>query len=245
MGQGGSSGWRFILILLLSFLPGCQQQWVAPYDAGLQKRAADMLADLSAWEGAMRSAAGTLAADPRHPDVQAKLQSWLGDVEAMAAIELAIDPGSAGCDHFLQTLATPLGQSLPGLMPAANPVSTGAPAASARCESLPDIFSRMRTELAERFPEILAEQCRLPWLSDDYFQTLADARATAGGPSPARQTPPGADARTLAKVRCGALFETAQGPSGRRLHGDLVGPLAIELDAIIYREGRQAPANGK
>jgi hypothetical protein len=43
----------------------------------------------------MRNAAGTAAADPRHPDVQAKLNKWSGDIEVMATIELAIDPGSA------------------------------------------------------------------------------------------------------------------------------------------------------
>lgn len=248
MWWGGSNGWRFLLGILPPLLAGCQQHWVAPYDAGLQKRAVDMLADLSAWEGAMRGAAGTLAADPRHPDVKARLQAWSADIEAMAAIELAIDPGSASCDRLVQGLAKPLAQHLPGLLPSAAPSATasgGSAPLSPHCESLPDIFGRMQTEISERFPEILAEQCRLPWLSDDYFQALAEARASTGAAGPDRTPLPAAADRQLAQARCGALFETLPGPSGRPLHGDLVGPLVTELDAIIYREGRQAPAGGK
>ena len=78
-----------VLALAALLLSDCQQQWVSPYSPELQKRASDMLSDVASWEGQIRNAAGTAAADPRHPDVQAKLNKWSGDIEVMALHLLA------------------------------------------------------------------------------------------------------------------------------------------------------------
>ena len=245
-----------VLVLGALLLSGCQQQWVSPYSPELQKRASDMLSDVVGWEGQMRNAAGTAAADPRHPDVQAKLDKWSGDIEVMATIELAIDPGSSSCDKFLAAISGPVTEGMARVSPTMATVSSslGAAPSSNYCESLPDIFERMKTQVNERFPRDLAEQCKLPWLSDRYFETLAEARATAGMPSsaraqtssqPADSVAPTAEQEALAKRRCGALFELGDGPGAHRIHGNLVSPLVVELDAIIYREGRQAPTGGK
>jgi len=93
-------------------------------------------------------------------------------------------------------------------------------------------------------PLVLNEQCKLPWLSDDYFVSLKEGRATAGASSPARPVPASAKApaptkeqQTTATTKCRSLFEP---PSGS-VHGDLLSPLIVMLDSIIYREGRQAP----
>jgi hypothetical protein len=240
-----------VLALAALLLADCQQQWVSPYSPELQKRASDMLADVVGWEGQMRNAAGTAATDSRHPDVQATLNKWGGDIEVMATIELAIDPGSISCDKFLAAISGPVTEGVARVSPSS---SLGAAQSANYCESLPDIFERMKTQVNERFPRDLAEQCKLPWLSDRYFETLAEARATAGMPTsaraqtssqPANSAAPTAEQEVLAKRRCGALFELGDGPGTRRIHGDLVSPLVVELDAIIYREGRQAPTGGK
>jgi hypothetical protein len=245
-----------VLALAALLLADCQQQWVSPYSPELQKRASEMLAEVASWEGQMRNAAGTAAADPRHPDVQAKLNKWSGEIEVMATIELAIDPSSTSCDKFLAAISGPVTEGMARVSPTIATVSSslGAAPSGNYCESFPDIFDRMKTQVNERFPRDLAEQCKLPWLSDRYFETLAEARATAGMPSSARaqtssqsanSVAPTADQELLAKRRCGALFELGDGPGARRIHGDLVSPLVVELDAIIYREGRQAPTGGK
>jgi hypothetical protein len=245
------------MILAVAALPlsDCQQQWVSPYSPELQKRAADMLSDVTSWEGQMRNAAGTAAADPRHPDVQAKLQKWNSDIEVMATIQLAIDPRSTSCDKFLAAIGGSVTEGLEKISPtiAAASRASGAAPLGNFCESLPDIFERMKIQVDERFPRDLAQQCKLTWLSDRYFETLVEARATTGAPSATRpqtsetanSAPPSADQQLLAKRRCSALFELGDGPGARRIHGDLVGPLAVELDAIIYREGRQAPPSGR
>jgi hypothetical protein len=244
-----------VLALAALLLSDCQQQWVSPYSPELQKRASDMLSDVASWEGQIRNAAGTAAADPRHPDVQAKLNKWSGDIEVMATIELAIDPRSTSCDKFLAAISGSVSKGLARVSPTVESASSslGAAPSGNYCESLPDIFERMNTLVDERFPRDLDQQCKLPWLSDQYFETLAEARATAGVPSSARpqtsQTAnsvmPTADQEVLAKRRCDALFELGDGPGARRIHGNLVSPLVVELDAIIYREGRQAPTGGR
>jgi hypothetical protein len=58
-------------------------------------------------------------------------------------------------------------------------------------------------------------------------------------PSPTKEE------KAKAKASCAPLFETHVGPEGRKIHGDLLGPLVVELDSIIYRETRQAPQSGK
>ena len=82
------------MLFIMPMLTGCHVQWVSPYSADLQKKATDMLPDVVARESHMRS-----AADPRHPDVLTKFETWRGDVEAMSEIELSIDPGATVCDR--------------------------------------------------------------------------------------------------------------------------------------------------
>ena len=71
-----------------------------------------MLAEVVAWESHMRAAAGTAAADPRNPDVQATLEKWHGEIEAMSEIELGIDPGSTVCDKFVATISGSISSGL-------------------------------------------------------------------------------------------------------------------------------------
>jgi hypothetical protein len=182
--------------------------------------------------------------------VKTKLQQWTSEIEVMATIQLSIDPQSTTCDKFLQAIS---GSVPERLQKASAPFVTASTPLRNYCESLPDTFNRMKTQVSERFPRVLDQQCKLPWLSDRYFQGLAEARATAGAPTARRpQTPrsdtvgtPTPDQEMLAKRRCDALFELSASPEARAVHGNLVEPLVVELDAIIYREGRQAPPSGK
>jgi len=221
-------------------------QWVSPYSADLQKKATDMLSDVVSWEAHMRSVAGTAGADPRNPEVQAKLESWRGDIEAMSEIELSIDPGSTACDKFLATIGGAISPELKKTLPTAPDAASSGGQAFTHCETLPQIFTRMMKQVSATIPLVLDEQCKLPWLSDDYFAALQEGRATSGASSPARPPlssaeagKPSGDQAAMAVTRCGALFEAPPGT----VHGPLVDPLVTDLDAIIYREGRQAPLN--
>jgi hypothetical protein len=91
------------------------------------------------------------------------------------------------------------------------------------CESLPDIFDRMKAQVDERFPRVLDQQRKLPWLSDRYFDAIAEGRATAGAPSAPRPSQnahvgtPGAGQEQQAKSRCNALFEVSTVPPRSRV----------------------------
>jgi hypothetical protein len=232
-------------------LVGCHVQWISPYSADLQKHAADMLSDVVAWESHMRSVAGTAAADPRNPDVQAKLASWRGDIEAMGQIEIGIDPGSTACDAFLATISGKISGDLKSALPSAPAVASSGVRPITHCETLPNIFTSMTklvtgsTADSAGIPFILDQQCKLPWLSDSYFTALQEGRSTAGATSPARPASPAAKAGAPTSVQqanaitqCRSLFE----PPNGAVHGNLLDPLIVDLDAIIYREGRQAPS---
>ena len=243
---------RWLPVMLFAVcLPGCEVQWVAPYSAELQKKATDMLSEVVAWERAMGAAAGTAAADPRNPDVQAKLAKWQGEIEAMSQIEIAIDPGSTSCDKFLETIGGSLPAELKNRLPTTPASGSSTAKPLAHCETLPGIFNRMtkqvtgNTPAAPGIPFILNQQCKLPWLSDDYFNAIREGRATTGAASPARPVStsskagsPTPEQQRNATIRCQALFDAPPGAA----HGVLVSSLIVDLDAIIYREGRQAPA---
>jgi hypothetical protein len=246
--QPKSPAWATALFLATLTLGGCEVEWVSPYSADLQKKATDMLADVVAWESHMRDVAGTAAADPRHPDVQAKFETWRGDIEAMSEIELAIDPGSTACDEFIAAISAKISAGLKNILPTAAAAGSSTAKPITHCETLPGIFSRMIKQVSANMPLELDQQCKLPWLSDDYFAALREGRATAGAPSPARPASasakagtPTVDQQAAAIARCRSLFEPPKGA----VHGDLVDSLVIDLDAVIYREGRQAPLSAK
>jgi hypothetical protein len=237
-------------ILLLA---GCRAQWVSPYNADLQRRATDMLSDVVAWEAHMRSVAGTAAADPRNPDVQARLETWRGHIEAMSEIEIGIDPGATACDAVLARISGTLSDTLKKALPTAPAAASSATKPITYCETLPGIFTRMMQQVSDStdtpprpavIPLVLDQQCKLPWLSEDYFASLGEGRAIAGASSPARPASasakpasPTKEQQSLAIRNCRALFVSPPG----QVHGNLVHSLVVDLDAVIYREGRQAP----
>jgi len=257
------------LFLITIVLNGCQVQWVSPYNTDLQKTATDMLKDVVAWESHMRGAAGTAAADPRSPDVQAKLDAWRGNIEAMSEIEIGIDPGSTVCDKFLAAISNMSSAVINAKwknIPSAPAAASSDGKVFRHCETLPDIFTLMMQQVGDNtdskpqvgdgaqkkapesatIPLVLNQQCKLSWLSDEYFASLKEGRATAGAPSPARPAPGGAppptgDEQEKVTKKCRAVFE----PPAGSVHGDLLSPLIVMLDAIIYREGRQAPSASK
>ena len=91
--------------LLSALLLGCQVQFVSPYSADVQKRASDMISEVSAWELQMRETAGTPDADPRQPNIRAQFAKWDGELEAMAAVETALNPEIINCDRLAAAVA--------------------------------------------------------------------------------------------------------------------------------------------
>jgi hypothetical protein len=189
----------------------CQANWISPYDADVQKRATDMLADVTAFETTLAQTRDTSAADPTKPGMQTKLAGWVGQIEAMATVQDSINPTSPACDKALNSLAGNAIRAIEtqaattGAMTAA-----GAPPLVLTCESLPDVFAKMRSDLVQNIPHVLAGQCM------------------------SGQTP------VQFAQRCQFLFkpDPLEGPEAR--HGLVFSSLITGLDIVIFREGKLA-----
>lgn len=234
-------------LLLGAFASGCAAQFVSPYSADVQKRASDMISEVSAWEVQMRVSAGTPQADPRHPDMTATFARWNGEVEAMAATEAALDPHVIACDKVAAIVAR--GSSIVVPQPTA---SSGAPGASASppangppqgCPA--QIFQNLSSTLAE-LQQVVELNCELPWMTAADFQAIADAKANAGpraavAPAPkAGAVRPTADQQSAAAARCAKLFSPPS-INGKLNpgHGVLIAPVIGQLYDIVYVETRK------
>ena len=98
-------------------------QLVSPYNADLQQKASTMQAEVGAWDLGMRTAAGTLAADPRYPDVVAKLDGWRGEADAMLTLAVSSDPGVVKCSAALKAVHEAIVNALPPDVRAAVPAN--------------------------------------------------------------------------------------------------------------------------
>lgn len=237
-------------------LGGCSVKLVSPYSGDLQRRASDMVAEVSAWELHMQSNAGTAATDPRSSDVQSAIQGWHGEADAMAGIALGLDPGIIRCDEIAGRVAKGIRPLLPKSLrvdlpapPPGGSVSTesGQPQG---CEVF--IFKQINSDLAT-LQQVLDRQCKLPWLSDEYFTALAENTAAQSAPRPrksamtraggaqsrATNSPPAGE-QVTARSRCGALF----GGGGIAQNGPAVSNLVHDLQAIVYIESRKKPSTG-
>ena len=66
------------VLIIVPLVAACTTELVAPYNADLQQKASSMQAEVASWDLAMLQGAGTIAADPRNPDVIAMLNKWRG-----------------------------------------------------------------------------------------------------------------------------------------------------------------------
>ena len=234
-------------LLLCAFGSGCAAQFVSPYSADVQKRASDMISEVSAWEVQMRVAAGTPQADPRHPDVTATFARWNGEVEAMAATEAALDPHVIACDKVAAIVVR--GSSIVVPQPAPSSAAAGAsagPLASGPPQGCPaQIFQNLSSTLAD-LQQVVELNCELPWMTPADFQAIADAKANAGVKSAAASAPrpgaarPTADQQSAATTRCAKLFSppSIDGKLNPG-HGVLVAPVIGQLYDIVYVETRK------
>ena len=233
-------------LLLGALGSGCAVQFVSPYSADVQKRASDMISEVSAWEVQMRVSAGTPQADPRHPNMTATFARWNGEVEAMAATEAALDPHVIACDKVAAIVAR--GSVV---LPQPAPSSSAAGAAPSAPTSGPpqgcpaQIFQNLSSTLA-LLQQVIELNCELPWMTPADFAAIADAKANAGVKSTTAASPkpgsvrPTADQQSAAAARCAKLFSppTVDGKLNPG-HGVLVAPVIGQLYDIVYVETRK------
>jgi hypothetical protein len=226
----------FVVVAVLT--AACTVQLVAPYNAELQQKASSMQAEVAAWDLTMRRQAGTIAADPRQPDVAATINKWRGDSDAMLTLAASNDPGNVNCSAAVKAVIGAIEGGVPPNLRAA--VATSAEAASndqarasSGCETA--LVAKIGTDLDN--VERSLKHCQLQWVSDAYFTALA----TNGAP-PSPPVAPDAEAQRKLENRCLAEFKVVPGAPDNTvdaLHGRAVSALLTTLQSIVYVETRK------
>jgi hypothetical protein len=221
-------------------LGACTPQIVAPYNPELQQKASAMQAEVGSWDLAMRAAAGTVAADPRNPDVAATLNRWQGEADAMLTLAVSNDPGQVRCSEAVNAVQAAIIAALPADLRAAaqaNAQSAASRSTAAGCES---VLVTSLSEEINTIRQVLDAGCKLKWIDDGWFAT--QGRDTAARPPAA---PKRADQDAVA---ASCRFEFS--PSGQAndtataAHGTAVSRLLMLLQEIVYIETRKKASAG-
>jgi hypothetical protein len=237
------------LPLLGALLLGCQPQFVSPYSADLQKRASDMISEISAWELQMRETAGTPDADPRQPNIRAKFANWGGELEAMAAIETALNPDIIQCDRLAAAVTQSSKIQVPEKASAATAASSGSSGAMTHQSCEMQVFQNLAVTLVE-MQQVVERQCELPWFTERDVQTSGAHQGSAGlqGSAVIRANTSASSAyqQRIAREHCAAIFRPPATQGGQNLgHGVVIAPVIGQLYDIVYIETRKSTAPPK
>lgn len=220
---------------------GCAVQLVSPYNSDLQQRASAMQAEVGTWDLAMRAAAGSVRADPRNPAVAEPLNKWRGQADAMLTLAISSDPGLVKCGDAIKAIHHAIVDALPADV-SRQEIDAAAGGGSATqavgCESV--LVSRLGDEI-DQIRTALAAGCKLSWVDDAYFATIAQNTANAPKPPVA---PRKAD-QDAVTGSCSFEFNAlSQAPPNAAAagHGVAVSRLLRTLQAIVYIETRKKAA---
>jgi hypothetical protein len=205
-----------------------------------------MISEVSAWELQMRDAAGTPEADPRNPIIRAQFAKWDGQLEAMVAVEAALNPDITQCDR----LAASVAPSSKAIAEQASPVIGGSsiPAGAIThqsCET--QVFQNLQQTLMQ-MQQVVDHQCELPWLTENDFQQIGDPRVVAAPQRSAVKpkastSAPTADEQRIARENCVKIFRPLAAQAGQNLgHGVVTAPVIGQLYDIVYIETRKNTA---
>ncbi len=221
-------------------LGGCPVQLVSPYNSDLQQRASAMQAEVGTWDLAMYAAAGSIAADPRHPDVIATLDKWRGEADAMLTLSVSNDPGLVKCAAAVRAIHEAILEALPADLRAAQQATPAgsASATATGCES--SLAARLPAAIEEVRADVTAG-CKLNWISDAWFTSLAGNRAAA----PRVPAAPAAADQAAVTNSCRFEFGAPTLPptnAAGSAHGVAVSRLLTLLQEIVYIETRKKAA---
>jgi hypothetical protein len=227
-----------LIALCGPIISSCALQLVAPYNADIGQKASAMQAEVSAWELTMRQGAGTVADDPRYPDVSNTLNRWRGEAEAMLTVAVSGDPGNVNCSEAAKAVFAAFKDLVPPELLSQQKVGGTPPSealGSKGCESalVADLGAAI-----EKFSEHV-KWCQIEWIPDSYFQNKnIDATKVPAPSSPEA-------ARGLYN-RCFAEFKAPEEDSNVvSRHGRAVSHALTTLQAIVYLENRKKAAASK
>lgn len=230
-------GFLLAFTMVASMVTGCTVKLVAPYDADLQLKASSMQAEVDAWDLTMRNGAGTIADDPRHPDVVAMITKWHDEAGAMLTIAASNDTVTANCSEAEKAVYGVIENDIPANLRASAQANTNAKSTSGCDASLVALIDKNIDDVEKS----LTTHCQASWIPDTYFTTLAQNKATAPPP------PNAPDSATQNKLNnaCLAEFKIVPGlPAGSAgaQHGRAVSSLLTTLKSIVYVETRKKVA---
>lgn len=226
-----------VVAAVTSLVMACTAQFVAPYSSDLQQKASSMQAEVSSWDLTMRGTAGTIAADPRHPDVTAMLNKWRGEADAMLTLAVSNDPNAVNCSDAAKAVFGLIEPSLPPSLRSPSPPSNPNTTSSLGCQAVLVSGIQGNIDAIQRGLKF----CQADWIPDSYFAALAQNRTAAAKP-PAAPTMARQDALNRS---CFAEFKPAvQTPSNAAdaQHGRAVSALLTTLQVIVYVENRKKAA---
>ena len=227
------------LVAAMFLIAACTVQLVAPFNADLQQKASTMQAEVGTWDLAMHSAAGTTAADPRHPDVTARLDKWRGEADAMLTLTVSGDPGLVNCSAAVKAVQEAIFAALPPDVRAAQQANAAAADSSSSsgigCEST--LAASLGAQI-EEIRAVLAAGCKLDWIDDAWFAALAQNGAAASKPPAAPQKAQQDGVSASCRFEFTPLSRTPANAAGAG-HGPAVSRLLRSLQAIVYVETRK------
>ena len=124
------AAWR--VIVLVWALSACTVQLVSPYNPELARMASSMQAEVTAWDLKMRSGAGTIADDPRNPEILETLNKWRGEAAAMLTLAISNDPGNVSCGEAVKAMSGAIKSRIAAILPEAAATAAAGSSAGAR-----------------------------------------------------------------------------------------------------------------
>jgi hypothetical protein len=181
-------GRLLILAVATALAAACTVQFVAPYNSDLQQKASSMQAEVAAWDLSMRGGTGTIADDPRYPDVIATLNKWHGEADAMLTLAVSNDPGMINCSEAVKAVCGAIQGSIPADLRAAAQLTAASsnPSASSPSGCEAALVAGIATGIDDI--ERALKYCRADWVGDAYFAGLRQNRYIAPKPPLAPNT---------------------------------------------------------
>jgi hypothetical protein len=215
----------------------CTPQLVSPYNVELQQKASTMQAEVAAWDLTMRDGAGTVADDPRHPDVTATLNKWRGEADAMLTLAISNDPRIIPCDAAAKAVYNLVAPGIPASLRVDPATARPDAATPSGCETVLVAHIARGIDDVERG----LRACRMEWVPNSYFTGLAQNRASVPRPPSAQSQ----TAQDKLERSCLAEFKAAaQTPAGAAdsRHGRAVSALLTTLQEIVFVENSKKAA---
>jgi hypothetical protein len=208
--------WLSAMLLLLA---GCTVQLVSPYNAEIANRTVAMYEDVSVFEEHMRTLGGTVAGDPRQPELQRLFDGWWGSLQTMRALSVSNAAGVIDCAAVARWVEDRARRVTPqGAQSVSTPSVSGAVASA---QPLPEKQDCQTAVIEQTLAELRAVR--------EQFNRVCRAAPEEGEALP----PPTAKVTPAMQQRCRSMWVSSPGASPILSGGNLMEPLLRDLRWLL------------